>query len=528
MAWLRSRGSLALLAGALTAGAPGCRSAAVKTADVEVLAAADANEFRGCYDCLVDAHDTYLHLAVGKTRPLVIARLFETDLLLTLRRKELAMDAAEFLTEARALAPELEITISADRYLADVDDVLPDDLGTPQRDRMRLAAAHGPRSAGLNAEVDWLAAGPLRAPVDQYLALALDCSYGARARSGHPAYAPPADAPPLVQYRKAICEQPDDDALTAVRTAVPRFVETSLFLARRAVAQAKSLGPAHARALLSEAFGRFPDSPSVTYLDGNLNQLAGDCTRALGRYDATLMLRPTHENALLGRTACLSYLLRYEEAIASATHMLEIDAKPADALYWRAWNWRELKQLDRARTDIEAAKARGFRVDVLRLAGMIEHDQDDLDPAEIDLLGAVRARGNEEDCVARWYLGLVYMKKTRWTDSGAAFDAATTCYRTAVAIDLEKLNEMRARTDLDPEFQTSQISGFEAALAEDRSQEYAAAFNAANHYARGGDLAKARPLLDIAAQDPALADRVKALRDLIKAPASRPIVRAQA
>ncbi len=106
MRWLRSRGSVVVLAGALTAASTGCGSAALKKGDVEALAVADANELDGCYDCLVDAHDTYLRLAVGKTRPLVVSRLFETDLLLALRRKELAMDAAGVLTEARALSPE--------------------------------------------------------------------------------------------------------------------------------------------------------------------------------------------------------------------------------------------------------------------------------------------------------------------------------------------------------------------------------------------------------------------------------------
>jgi hypothetical protein len=90
------------------------------------------------------------------------------------------------------------------------------------------------------------------------------------------------------------------------------------------------------------------------------------------------------------------------------------------------------------------------------------------------------------------------------------------CYQAAVALDTEKLGQMRARTDLDPDFKASQITGFEAALAEDRSQLYAAAYNAANHYARGGDVTQARPLLEIAAEDPALADRVKQLRDIIK------------
>src|SRR5262249_27688817 len=112
--------------------------------------------------------------------------------------------------------------------------------------------------------------------------------------------------------------------------------------------------------------------------------------------------------------------------------------------------------------------------------------------------------------------GLVYIKKERWLDSGAAFLGAHTCYQGQVAVDTMSLEQMRARTGLDPAFKASQIEGFEAALAEDRSQFFAAAFNAATQYAHGGDIPKARPLLEKAAEDPALADRVKALRDNIK------------
>jgi hypothetical protein len=175
-----------------------------------------------------------------------------------------------------------------------------------------------------------------------------------------------------------------------------------------------------------------------------------------------------------------------------------------------------MQQLDRARQDINAAKDRGFRSEVYRLAGMIEHDQDDLDPAERDLQSVLHSSGGGNDCVAHWYLGLVYIKKTQWLDSGAAFLGAHTCYQGQVAVDTISLNQMRARTGLDPAFQASQIAGFEAAVAEDRSQFYAAAFNAATQYAHGGDVPKARPLLETASEDPALADRVKALRDIIK------------
>lgn len=494
----------------------GCQSAALKKADLEALGIADQRELDGCYDCLIDARDTYARLAVGRARPLVLPRLFEVDLLLALREKELAMDPAASLAAARAIAPELSPTLDADRYLDDVADVPPDDIGTPEAERQAGLRAHGPKLSGVTDEVQWLTTGPLRAPVDQYIATALDCGYRPRPGANAPRALPGVDAAPLLRYRSAMCATPDEEILKTVRIAVPRFVETSYFLARHAVALAKDKGPGQARALLTEVYARFPKSASVTYLDGNFDQLTGDCRAALARFDETLAMKPAHEKALLGRTQCLSYLARHDEAIAEATHMIAMDALVTDALYWRAWNWHEMTVLDKARADIEAAKVRGFRGEVFRLAGIIEHDQDDLVPAERDLLTELRAPSWSGDCVAHWYLGLVYMKGTRWMDSAKAFVGAYACYQGQVAVDRQKLGEMRARTDLDPAFQQSQIAGFEAAVKEDESQEYASAYNAAMHFARGGDLTQAKAYLDIAARDPALADRVKNLTEIIK------------
>ena len=108
------------------------------------------------------------------------------------------------------------------------------------------------------------------------------------------------------------------------------------------------------------------------------------------------------------------------------------------------------------------------------------------------------------------------MKKTHWKDAGGIFESTCYCYRDNASIDKAKLEEMQARTNLDPEFKASQIAGFEAALKEDMSQYDAAAFNAAANYARGGDIPTARPLLEVAAKDPSLADLVQKLRDIIK------------
>jgi hypothetical protein len=89
------------------------------------------------------------------------------------------------------------------------------------------------------------------------------------------------------------------------------------------------------------------------------------------------------------------------------------------------------------------------------------------------------------------------------------------CYERAAAFTEASLRAMEANTDVDPDFKANQIAGFEAALKEDRSQQYASAFNAANHSARGGNVAKAKALLDVAAKDPALAALVAELRRIL-------------
>jgi tetratricopeptide (TPR) repeat protein len=537
------------LAAAL-AGAAACASNPIKPGDQALIAKADAQLLVGCYTCLHEAHDTYARLAVAKARPLLVTKLFESDLLLTLRAKELALDPTPAFAEATALAKEQPASIGADHALAIVAAVAPDDVGTTQRAMQTFYGAQQKYLGSVDADLAWLHdptvgvapaanakpvkpkknAPPipeLREPVLQYLAMALDCSYPARPHPSpftrwwvgrdHSAFRTPLPgAAPLVRYRAGTCTNVDVQALMALHDEVPAYTEIAYFLARPAVGAAKDTGPGTARALLKEAYAAFPKSPSVTYLDGNFNQLLGDCKAALGRYDETLALATDHENALLGRTVCLSFLKRNDEAIQSATHMIDVKADVPDAYYWRAWNQHFLTHLPEARADIEQAKKMTSQNgDVLTLAGIIEHDQDDLPPAETDLTKARGIPFGKSNCVAAWYLGLVRLKQERWLDSGTQFEAAMDCYATHVAQDKDGLDRMTARTDLDPDFRAAQIKGFQAALEEDQSQQYAAAFNAANNDARGGNVDRARTLLPIAAKDPGLADKVEQLKKII-------------
>jgi tetratricopeptide (TPR) repeat protein len=489
----------------------------------ESRAIADERLSEGCYDCLLEAKARYERLAAGPDRPATLIRLFEVQLLLALREKELAIDHATSLAAARAIARELPAAIDANRYLSIVEAVPPDVTGVAAFRDINWRRDHQAVLSRIDAEVGWLLTdAALQLPVRQYFALALDCLEAGRRRFGEqtprqPLFERiPGDLVPLVNYRIGICNAGQSDRLEVVRALVPRYAEAAYVLARQQLTRAEETGGLGARQLLAESHGRFPGSRSIAYLSGTFQQLVGDCKEALRYYDETLALEREHDNALLGRAICLAFLERFDESIAASTDIITI--KPttlAYGFYWRAWVHHHLGRLEPARADIEQAKAITSANDILRLAGMIEYDQGQLDVAEKDLVAAKRALGGRNDCIARWYLGLVEMKRERWSESGVHFEDAMLCYEGNVIIAEDGLKKVQAATNMDEAFKARQIAGFQAVIKEATSQQYASAFNAANHFARAAELAKARRLLDIADKDPELQTRVKELRKII-------------
>ena len=145
--------------------AAGCASAPIKKKDTVDLAKADKLVADGCYDCLTDALAIYERVGVGKARPLVIERIFETDVLLALRLKELAVRANEQFDKARALIPELPATYPAAKYI-EIAEAVPADPagGMPKLDVMNARSAIQSKLAGFR---DALNAGPSRLLVEQ-------------------------------------------------------------------------------------------------------------------------------------------------------------------------------------------------------------------------------------------------------------------------------------------------------------------------------------------------------------------------
>jgi len=395
-------------------------------------------------------------------------------------------------------------------------------VGLPETEELAFRRAHQTFVPKINGEIAWLATGAMRPAVREYLSLSIDCKYINRAReAGVPRRLSgvrevPAGTSPLLAYRLATCDALNRLALDAVRQQVPSFVEATLFVARLEMTMATRTGGAKARPMLADAYARFPQSPSVTYLNGNFQQLIGVCKDALPYYDETLVLKPLHENALLGRIVCLTFTNKLDEAIASATHMISLKTSNMyEAYYWRAWIYHHRQDLPPARRDIEDARRLALTGNIHRLAGRIEYDQDDLDMAEKDFTAAKAGSDGATDCVSRFYLGLVANQRSKSGDAAAHFEDAMVCYARAADYHEGSLRVMQARTDIDPDFRERQIEGLTAALKEERTQEYASACNAANHHARAGNLQKARTLLDVAAKDPSLEKVVAELRRII-------------
>jgi tetratricopeptide (TPR) repeat protein len=518
--WRRHLAVSLVLTLALSAG---CASAPIRKADVAALEDADRKILQGCYDCLLEARAIYRRVAVGTARPMVLPRLFEVALLIALREKELALDASAALAEARDLARDLPAAFEADRYLALVEAVPPDDVGMPRRAITVFRADRASFVPRITDELAWLATGALRPAARDYLALAIDCAYPIRRGAVRPAGPagprdPPAGAPPLIAYRTAICTFLSQPGLFRTRANDDRFVEASAYLARFDIAVAEQNGPGRARERLAEAEARFGTSPMVTLLSANLQRLMGNCAEALKYYDRTIANQAVHEGAWLGRVICLSHLERREEAIRAATHLIGLDLHNlSEAYYWRAWNRHAGGELDLARADVEQARTRASSGDILTLAGIIEHDQEALDAAERDLNAARAFPGSgDSNCTAMWYLGLVHLKRKTWLTSGRQFEDAMLCYENAASYARLKRSSMLARVDLDPDWQALQVAALDKAIAASIKQFHAAALNAANFYASGANIPAAKRLIEIAARDPSLAESVAKLREWLK------------
>lgn len=414
------------------------------------IADADRLATAGCYTCLVEALRIYDSLLARRPSPAAARGAFRTAVLLALREKEVGLPATTYLDRARALATTLPPTEEAP-FVLQIAGAIPWDYSGVTKefteDFLKTMQAVAPQVKGWRERLAPLEDDPFFA----YLDVALACSHGDwRARDqaldGILARQP---AALLVKYRAGICGQQRRGLLEQVLLTEPRYAEAHLFLGRDALVDAAT-GHGKRSAIaphLDAAYEAFPTSPAVTFTLAGMYRAFNKLEPALRFYDETLALAPRHREALLGRTIALTYLQRPEEAIATATHMIELgEWYLGDAYYWRAFNKHERKQLEAARDDVERAKSlAGLRSDVYLLAGIIAYDMRQLEPAAVDLAKAWQL--NDTACDAEWYLGLVRSEQSAWDTAAALFPRAATCYRASADIIRAELGALQQVTD---------------------------------------------------------------------------------
>lgn len=499
----------------------GCASVPVRQADQLRLAQADAQVLDGCYSCLTDARDIFEQVAVGRARPLVAPRLFEVNVLIGMRERELAMAPSDAFVRAEALAPLLPLSAEAALLLEIARTLPPDAVGTPRAFMQDLMPGIRTFAERVPLIRQRLESAQISTAFRDYLSASLTCLlFAAGPRFSNDIDTPeiPPDAPPLVSYRIATCPILRPDTLGTVMDDIPAFAEAGVYRARRPSLVVTAEYVTNNRLWLNEARTRFPRSSSVPYQLGVLHQLVGDCRAALAFYDEALALEPAHEDSALQRVVCLGHLGRHDAAMDTASAIIEAGYDiVAEAYYWRAWNAHRLKRIAEARDDIDRARARLVNARVLTLSGIIKYDQRELALAEQEFKGAIQMSGAA--CVPYWYLALIHFDRHDWRATGDAFLAAALCYERSAQDTETRMAAMR-QADLDPDFKAIQIAGFEAAIAEDRAQDQAASLNSAYGFARAGNAAEARDALARLPDDSPHAPDARQLREYLDRTAS--------
>jgi tetratricopeptide (TPR) repeat protein len=388
---------------------------------------------QGCYRCLERAYEQAQ--ARGAR-----AHAFEAAALLVLRSKELGLPFAEWRARAQAAAPDAE----GYRLYLTVADAIPFDRFSEERYTQFDLGFRNARSS-LPDWRDALRSGPASEVFRAYLDLAIVCSFG-RIGENTESYAgelDPVARTALYQYGMGICDAAKAPRLTAMRAANPDFVDADYALGRFAIEDPAGGEQESGLRRLQSAAAAFPGSPAIAVWIGNTHRSWEEWPAALESYDRALALSANHPDALIGRTVVLSQLGRAQEAIGTATKVIENGQwMVGEAYYWRAWNQLRLGNLQLARDDADRARTQMANARVYVLSGVIEWRMRRLETAERDFQQAVTIDFGE--CEGAFDLGIVRDELRRPEESLAAFRQAGQCNDLSIKLRREAIAKIEA------------------------------------------------------------------------------------
>jgi tetratricopeptide (TPR) repeat protein len=432
---------------------------------------------QGCYRCLERAYEQAFARGAGQ-------QAFESAVLLVLRSKELGLPFDDWRAKARAATPE---GADAALYLTIADAVPPDRFSEERYTQFELTVRN------VRAQVpEWreaLQKGPASDLFRSYLDLALLCAFG-RVGENAQSYTgelDPVTAVPLYQYAIGACDASKAPRLQAMRDANADFVDADYALGRFLIEDPASGDHEGGLRRLQAASAAFPQSPSMKVWIGNTHRGWEEWPAALEAYNAALALSPTHPDALIGRTVALSQLGRAQEAITTATSVIEGGQwMVGEAYYWRAWNQLRLGNLPMAREDADRARTQMSNARVYVLSGVIEWRMRRLENAERDFQQAVTIDFGE--CEGAFDLGIVRDELGRQPESLAAFRQAGQCNDLSIKLRREAIAKIEAGPGT-PSSRSRDAARHQRALQEleERRDEIARAIHVLENAARSAN-----------------------------------------
>ena len=380
---------------------------------------------RGCYTCLEKAHALTLEHDLSQLA-------FETAALLALRSLELGLPAAGWLSEARTLAGGDAARLE---YMEMVAAIPPDPLSGNRDDLLSETRARNRDRALVPAWRQSLTAGPGSEVFRRYLDIALVCSIDVFRGRQEELLTSTDDRElvPLLEYRLGICHSGYVTHLSKVRAGDPDFVDADYVLGKYSLENRKDQNQEEALRRFRSAAAAFPQSPAVATSIGNLLQAWEDWPQALDAYDAAIALVPTHPDALIGRTICLSYLERHQDAIATATRLIDGGRWfLGQAYYWRGWNYYYMDNAIAARVEADRARTLMVNAAVFVLSGMIEWRLTKPTTAEKEFEEAIVMDAGQ--CEAALMLGGVRSDLKKIPEGIAALEQARQCFDLSIVV----------------------------------------------------------------------------------------------
>ena len=482
------------------------------------LAKAEALQSQGCYSCLREALAIFEKLGQAKLQPAGLAeKTFDTALLIAIREKELGIPGTEAMAKAKSLV------VPSRQPLFDAAELIIGD--TSGLDPEQRAQFTGRSRPALDPENPKRRALDAFAPADlvaTYVGLTIDCEQQRLIESvDMKTLTATYSGSPLIQFKLSTCGRPGAPNVAALRQSDPRWNDTLYWEARREMVA--SLGQAidlsKVVSLYAQGRDAFPSSLTLTMAWANTNLAAEEFESALSGFEDVLKLYPTHRDAMNGKMQAQSYLLRHDEAIATATRILELGTwNIPDANYWRAWNRYQIKEYDRAWEDVENAVKGLSNSRVYMLAGLIAYARKTLQTA-VDRFDTAFA-ADASACDAVWMSGLVSIDMNELAAAAPKFARSMTCFVSAA----KALREERARLDVNLQKRGTPPTARDQRNL-DRLQKDAdtadlksaqSAFNGSQCYARTGGKDLALKLIDVAIAHPEMREKAEAMKAAIQ------------